>query len=461
MSALKNVRLTVREQIKVREGRRSPYQVTWRVNGKERTQAFAKLDVAQAFQRDLRWRAEMREPFDAATLLPTSMSPSESSVSAIVWAKDVVRADWDIIAPTSSRGIVEGLATVLPGFVHPKIYQAADRAPEAVREARRRALERGLGKQLRPRESSPLTPEERSAVGALERNVLPLNELGHTQLQQALALARTRQDSTTPVSGSTFKRKYAALSKFFTTAVVQGHLERNPMKQLRATDKRSSGRSVKKRAPRVVSPQEAARLIEFASPESHRRVLELMLRAGLRPGEAMGLQVGDVTVDRSGRVILKLARSLTHVQAGYGGGRVRYTTQPLKHRRRGDERVVPLSSAFGERVLDWTQGQAGGDFLCATSSNTPVNPSNLSRTYAAARTRWVTSLPVDEQVGDDVMATPYSLRHAHATALMHAIPAPEAAARLGHDIHTLMSTYANVTADMHHTHNEQLDRLFE
>ena len=98
------------------------------------------------------------------------------------------------------------------------------------------------------------------------------------------------------LSGATIARRVASLRSFFRHLVLIGAADANP-----AADLDLPRRA--RRLPRVLSPSEVERLIDAAAGTTprtlrDRALVELLYGAGLRVGEAVGLDKGGVDLDQ-------------------------------------------------------------------------------------------------------------------------------------------------------------------
>ncbi len=98
------------------------------------------------------------------------------------------------------------------------------------------------------------------------------------------------------LSGATIARRVASLRSFFRHLVLIGAADSNPAAELELP------RRVR-RLPRALSPAEAERLIDAAAGTTPRALrdcalVELLYGAGLRIGEALGLEKGGVDLDQ-------------------------------------------------------------------------------------------------------------------------------------------------------------------
>ena len=98
------------------------------------------------------------------------------------------------------------------------------------------------------------------------------------------------------LSGSTIARRVASLRSLFRHLVLIGAAEANPAAELELPRRT-------RRLPRALSPSEAERLIDAAAGTTpralrDRALVELLYGAGLRVGEAVGLEKGGVDLEQ-------------------------------------------------------------------------------------------------------------------------------------------------------------------
>jgi integrase/recombinase XerD len=136
-------------------------------------------------------------------------------------------------------------------------------------------------------------------VEAYRRDLLALSEwLGRApasvtteELERYLAELRAAG-----LSAATIARRVASVRSFFRHLVLIGAVDANPAAELDLPRRT-------RRLPRTLSPSEAERLIDAAAgttPRSlrDRALVELLYGAGLRVGEAVGLDKGGVDLDQ-------------------------------------------------------------------------------------------------------------------------------------------------------------------
>jgi integrase len=447
-------RVTVFPALQHKAGRPKPHIVRWKVAGKERSRAFAKRPAARAFQAELTQAAHAGTPFDVTTGLPvatgTTGGSGGSGVTCLELAREVVAAEFATLAATSNRGIVEGLAAVLPALVPANLVELGPA---------RGVVEPALKVALNPRgDTSTLPVEARHAIAWVERHSLPVARVDGRAVAAAEARCATRQDGS-PAAARYALRRRAALSKLFSVAVEQGLIEASPLRKAR----RRRGRKVTVATrpidrTEVASPALVRQLLECVTHAPLRLHLSVMFYAGLRPSEVDGLRVQDVYLaPPGGRSELHVRRTLTEARRQWSAtGDAREDRAP-KHTAEGTVRRVPIPHVLAELLGPAIEGKAPDDLVVTTRTGTPISGTNRARGFNAARARWAALQPTPPS--DATLRTPYSLRHAAATLWLQVMPPAEVARRLGHSVQVLMTVYANVVPDRGEAYSEAVDRL--
>ena len=361
----------------------------------------------------------------------------------------------------ATQGIVEGLATCLPGLVTSAYAKrAAARADGKAGATARGTLERTIQKQLTPGDDRALTAEETIELRAFAIASLQVTAVGRTEVKQALKLAATYQDGKTPTAPSTFKRKRAALSKFFSYAVDASLIDISPLSRLRreVAHKVEDTVVVIDRAE-VGTVAECAALIGCVRSSYHRLFLWVIFMAGLRPSEVCGLRVGDITFTAGEvRGYLTLRRASTEGKARYSKAGKDREVRGLKARKKGVTRDVPLSPQLEALLAAACAGKAKDAPVVTSRVGTQVTVSNLDRSFKRARGLWAESQPVMPSAVQ--LHVPYSLRHAAATLWLQKMPVEDVAARLGNSPDIVMKTYANVLPSKKEHYSAQVDAAY-
>lgn len=214
-----------------------------------------------------------------------------------------------------------------------------------------------------------------------------------------LVIGRMQDKNKSP---NTIRNVLVTLGSIMGAAVDDKLVPINPLTQLG----RRARPKVKKARKRILAPIEAAKLIEMSEP-AYRPIVAVMLFAGLRISETLGLTWGDV--DLQGRTI--------HVWRQLAYDRADVTIGDLWTTLKGDEsdvkeRTVEMSELLrvllvahrGDRIAH------RDDLLFTTSNATPYAQRYIQRAFAR----------IVERVGfnNEPKLTPHQCRHNFATALI-------------------------------------------
>ena len=180
-------------------------------------------------------------------------------------------------------------------------------------------------------------------------------------------------------------------------------------------------RRTKPKEGRSLTPEQAARLLAVAPSDRLGITVELGLYLGLRPGEVLGLQWGDIDFDQR---TLHVRRSLKCEQ-----NELRFGEPKTPGSRRilamPDPLVTALQRHHDQQVVDREQADdmwTDFDLVVTTEVGTPIDPSNARRTLdrlcdKASIGHW----------------NPNALRHSFASLLsLRGAPMEEVADAMGH-----------------------------
>ena len=183
---------------------------------------------------------------------------------------------------------------------------------------------------------------------------------------------------------------------------------------------------------RVLEPEDARRFLEEAKADRYAALWTLLLTAGLRIGEALGLEWGDLDLDQ-GR--LSVRRSLIEVN-GY------VELGPTK--TAGSRRLVTLGPvavrALRERRRQADAETHGSKLVFPTLAGTPLRRSNLRRSHF---------VPICERAGIEGLRI-HDLRHSMTSlALLGGVSAKVVSERLGHSTTRLtLDRYSHLLGDL-------------
>jgi hypothetical protein len=101
-------------KIETRRERRTPYRVRWIVAGRQFSDSFLTMALAESFRAQLISAARRGEGFDTETGLPESMARKLRDVSFFDHAAEFAASAWPTAAAKSRVSIVETLSRVVP-----------------------------------------------------------------------------------------------------------------------------------------------------------------------------------------------------------------------------------------------------------------------------------------------------------------------------------------------------------
>lgn len=183
---------------------------------------------------------------------------------------------------------------------------------------------------------------------------VPISTITHSDLVQWVAEIQAKR------SPATTRHTLAVMSQMLTLAVRDGRLHRNVAD---GVNKLRLARPVQ----RFLSNAEVARLAR-EMPEPYDLMIVLLAFTGLRFGEAVGLEVGDVDLER-GRLAVNW--SVTEV------GGVQHRNAPKTYRRR----AVPLPEFLFSRLRDSIEGRDPDTPLFPAPNGALLRNSNFRRRF--------------------------------------------------------------------------------
>jgi integrase len=171
----------------------------------------------------------------------------------------------------------------------------------------------------------------------------------------------------------------------------------------------------------------------------------LMYYSALRPEEAVNVHADNISLPPTARPDawgeLELVGARPHAGRHWTDDGSLRDSRSLKHRHRGEVRVVPvpppLARILRRHLLEFPDGAGGRLFYGVRSDDLP------STTYMRAwRDARQTALTAREQASP-LARRPYDLRHACVSTWLNAgVPAPQVAEWAGHSVDVLLKIYA-------------------
>ncbi len=404
------------------------YFVRWRVDGRDRMRSFKTKGEAERLRAQLQTAVMAGQLFDFGSGMPAEWV--SSGETWWTWSRPWLQLKWPGWSGNSRRSAVESLVALTPFMVRP----GAPKPPGDLR-----CWLRTEGFELRG---------ELDRAGEMARWLVRcsvrLNDMQPGVLEAALTGATTRADGKA-MSAEVIRRRRTTLNAVLKMAVRRGHLDANPMEKV---EWKVPDRTLAVDISTVPSFKDIAAIVDFtkSGPSASRRYAALfgcVGFSGMRPSEAMGLRVDDLTLPTQGWGLATLRGATTTPGIRFTNDDEVFEDKELKQRAVGAVRAVPLSPvlvALLEEHLVAFPPVDGRVFT--TSKGTPMSSTSYSVAWKRARAH--------QWPGSSVLAdvTLYDLRHSAATLMLRAGVMPaEVARRLGHSVDVLMRTYAGVFDD--------------
>lgn len=412
--------------VQTRRDKPAPYYVRWVVGHTTLSRSFTHKAEADDLHARLRIAATDGLRFDSLTGFPVAWARNEWTVAS--WCSHWLRRRWNDLAPKTRAGLVEAISVGVPLFVLP---------------AKAGAAPVGLPAYIRDVMCAPQPNGERDAISEryLARFSLPLDMVTATTGADAWAeLGKGRAPATA-------KRLRKDFRSILTAAVRENLMDANPMPvpQSKTTKQRTSSKVGLSQLPSPIEVRSILAAIPSHQPSSH--TIELLIRsvylAGWRPGEALGLDVSDLSLPAGGWGEANINTSRSNATSRWLDDATERTGPP-KARAPGDSRTVPLCPELVEDLRQHLGGRTSGlVFLSRTGE--PLSPSNVNRAWQRAKQ---TVLVQGHPHLDNHVCRVHDLRHLHATLSIRAgVGLPEISRRLGHSVETLVTVYADLLPD--------------
>ncbi len=418
--------------------RATTYTVRWSVAGQPQRAPFRTHALADAFRSDLVQAARRGEAFIVETGRPASMDRAERQVNWLVFAREYAAMKWSQLAPNSRRNTARALTNATLALV------VNDRSCPDVYELRK-ALTSWAFNIRASSIGGPPSPAVARSLSWLERNTRPVGDLDKPDVVRALLDALSVTADGAPAAPGTVQRQRGVLVNAAEYAIERRLLAQNPIT------------SLPRRAPRtvhaidrrvVVNPAQARALLDAVraeKPSGDRLVafFGAMYYAALRPGEAATLRKANLALPAIGWGELVLEWSTPEAGASWTDSGRRREERQLKHRARGETRVVPsppeLTALLHEHLEKYGTGQDG--LLFGGVRGGQIAESTYCRVWRKARA--VTLTPAELE--SPLARRPYDLRHAAVSTWLNAgVPSTQVAAWAGHGVAVLHQIYAKV-----------------
>jgi integrase len=437
-------------------GRRLPYAVRWRINGRRYWRSFATKrgnNGADAFHSLIKVAAMNERDWNTETGLPSSWR-SKSAMNVAQFCRLFIQDEWNRLSPSTRKSYVEALTS----FTVNCRRNGTAVPPQNCRVAIANWLTPTLN-QVDPSHpamwqwSEELQPK--SVQNWLTRFSPSLVDLDRQLLYETDHRMRIRLDGFSLYAPNTQNRLIAVAKTALSDAVKRGLIEAVPWPRRESgatakSDLKYSDDALDEEVPSVIQLLTILDAMKNHQPASHlyRALSAVCGFAGLRPGEAVVLEVEDLFLPEIGWGSIRVKRAWSGVDGDRWNSRLEEIAGPKTLRSR---RTVPIPQLLVWILAEWMKRadiETGPLFL--TRSGSRPTQSNWCRALARASiaVEWSNTL------------TPYGLRRTNASHLAQSIPIAEAAARLGHSVEILTKHYVKRVSGQMELSNEILDNLY-
>ncbi|MDA2804471.1 tyrosine-type recombinase/integrase [Nocardiopsis suaedae] len=431
------------------DGYPRPYQVRWKVAGKEHHDSFATSDLADGRLSDLRRAARKGQQFDVESGLPEeelrALEEAARNVSWFAHAVEYAHFRWPDMAGNTRASMVEALMAVTPVLV--------DDLPGAPdKETLRFALRNWAFDPNKERAQAPRSTQ--AALEWLEKASLPIKALTDAKfLGAAMRACATKLDGTSAASDY-YSRRRRGFSGALTFAVTKKRLAENPLKDKELPQVWQPPKLEDEVDPRAIGNPQIVRhtltMVSYVGRTQGPRFAAwfgCMYYAMMRPEEVAGLKRSGCKLPVDGWGKLTFATSTAAPGRQWTDSGEVHEERELKGRGRKSSRTVPIPPVL-VRMLREHIAAFGTDpkgRLFHSRNGNRIQPSTYWQVWQ--RTRELAFAP--EQREGPLLKRPYDLRHAGVTyRLNRGVPATQVAKWAGHSVETLQRVYAQVWAEM-------------
>lgn len=421
-----------------RGSRTTSYRVRWVVAGRPHRETFRTSALADAFRSELVQAARRGEAFGIESGRPVSLERAERQVSWFDFAREYAAMKWPHLAPNSRRNTARALTVGTLAMVN------GSRAQPAEEDLRKALTAWAFNRGSVGRDPSA---EVARALAWLGRNTRDVGDLAQPAVARSVLDALTRRADGTTAAAATVLRQRGVLVNLAEYAVERGLLLKNPLTAIAWKVPRAV-KGVDRRV--VVNPEQARALLaavrrQAPSGPSLVAFFGAMYFAALRPAEAATLRKVNLALPEEGWGELLLESSTPEAGASWTDSGRRREERQLKHRAKGETRIVPctpeLTALLHEHLAVFGTGPDGLLFRGVRGGE--LAESTYCRTWRRAREDALS----DEQVTSPLARRPYDLRHAAVSTWLNAgVPATQVAEWAGHSVAVLLQIYAKCLA---------------
>jgi integrase len=422
-------------RVQKREGAVRPYIVKWRVEGRDKSNAFYTKREAEDRKRKLERAKEDGLIFSSSTGLPLEWSLGKLTFAEVVAEMSRLKLkSWEARTATSFGDAISASVAYL---VQPKMRN------KYPRHIKVKVAQEYIAKN----KGTPLPPskEEQEVIDYYGKYSLRLNEIDSTTIENLLEYLGTKLDGTTS-SNAYYRRRHQALNQVFEYAYKKKYLIENPL--VRAVFKLETD-TKEILVDDVLDPaqcrQITAKILSRTSktdpnlPLAIYTFTSISWLAGLRPSEVAGLKRKDIKLGKSNHIVVRQAA--VSLKKSATPNHQSYVEKKLKGRGEGQKRLVPINSELEKILAPYVANLADNDYLFTEPTKKSAFPQGYKKKPIS--TDLVASWFEDARPSKDF--TLYDLRHTNATILIYSgYNVIEVAKRLGHSPAVCLKYYTHV-----------------
>lgn len=441
-------------EIRERPGRSSRFQVRWTVNGREKSESFGAMGLAESRRAKLITTAREGEPFDEHTGLPASeLRAIKQRTTWYDLAHEYLDQRWDRTPGNTRRTLADAFATITPALVHPGATYPQPRV------LRRALYSWAFNKNAWDRE---LIDEWRKALDWIKRNSLPVSALAEADVLRRALDGMCRKLDGTPAAAKTARRKRAALNEVLNTAVAKGYFVKNPLNGIR-WNAPTVNEEVDPAA--VPNPVQVGRLLAAVGRLRGRgphleAFFGCMYYAAMRPAEVIHLQREQCHLPETGWGMLNLSRGVVTSGKEWTDDGAAHEVHSLKRRAANATRPVPIPPQFVHNLLAHIErfGASPDGRVFQNETGNYVDTAAYGTTWARARESALT--PTEYASG--LAKRPYDLRHAGISFWLYSgVDPAECARRAGQSIQVLFRHYAKFLDGVQEQSNSLIEQSMQ
>ncbi len=422
-------------RVQKREGAVRPYIVKWRVEGRDKSNAFYTKREAEDRKRKLERAKEDGLVFSSSTGLPLEWSLGKLSFTDVVAEMSKLKLkSWEARSATSFGDAISASVAFL---VQPKFRNQYSRQLKV--KVAQEYIAKNKGTPLPP------TQEEQEVIDYYSKYSLRLNEIDSTTIENLLEHLGTKLDGTT-ASNAYYRRRHQALNQVLEYAYKKKYLIENPL--IRAVFKLETDDN-EVLVDDVLDPAQCRKITAKMLARTSRQDPHLPLAiftftsiswlAGLRPSEVAGLKAGDIKIGKTSQITVKQAA--VSIKKSATPNNQTFVEKGIKGRNSGQKRIVPINSELEKILVPFVANLSKGDYLFTEPAK--KNPFPQGYKKKPISTDLVASWFEDARPSKDF--TLYDLRHTNATILIYSgYNVIEVAKRLGHSPAVCLKYYTHV-----------------